>query len=257
MRIKELFTVPDGKKITEKTLSKVLLSSICGILLCMACLAGTTWAWFSVSIENIENVVQIGTADVKVVVNGGTNCFVSGSDLPQGNCEIVIEHSNLPDDFDKKATLYVTIICEEEVAGYAILNDDNEHKITLQCDVGEAVRFSWIVSWFPPVGTVPLEGNKIPLENEESTDPPEETTGSTVETTEATVETTEATGETTMPPVTGSTTTPEETGTPPTTVPSSALEETTIPTTAPTIVPTETTEPTTVPDEASIPAGAG
>ena len=40
--MKELFAVPEGKKITEKMFGRVLISSVCSILLCMACLIGTT-----------------------------------------------------------------------------------------------------------------------------------------------------------------------------------------------------------------------
>lgn len=61
MRIKDLFTVPEGEKVTEQVFRRVLISSICSILLCMACLAGTTWAWFTVSIENTDNVIEIAS----------------------------------------------------------------------------------------------------------------------------------------------------------------------------------------------------
>lgn len=58
MQLKELFTVPAGEKITEQCLRRVLVSSICSILLCMTCLVTTTWAWFTVSIETTE-VIEI------------------------------------------------------------------------------------------------------------------------------------------------------------------------------------------------------
>ena len=64
MRLKDLFTVPTGEKVTERHLNRVLVSSICGLLLCMACLVGTTWAWFTDSVirlisEQKEHVVFI------------------------------------------------------------------------------------------------------------------------------------------------------------------------------------------------------
>ena len=73
MRIKNLFCVPEGKKVTEKMFAKVLVSSICSILLCMACLVGTTWAWFSVSVENTGNEIQIATVTAVVKVLQGEN----------------------------------------------------------------------------------------------------------------------------------------------------------------------------------------
>ena len=59
MHIKNLFTVPEGEKITEKLFGRALVSSVCGILLCMACLVGTTWAWFVAGVESVENVIAI------------------------------------------------------------------------------------------------------------------------------------------------------------------------------------------------------
>ena len=70
MKIKELFTVPEGQKVTEKVFRRVLISSICSILLCMSCLVSTTWAWFTVSIENQGNEIQIVDFEVSVTQNG-------------------------------------------------------------------------------------------------------------------------------------------------------------------------------------------
>ncbi len=56
MRLKEPFTVPTGQQVTEKYLHQALVSSICSILLCMACLVGTTWAWFTVTIKTDETI---------------------------------------------------------------------------------------------------------------------------------------------------------------------------------------------------------
>ncbi len=73
MRLKDFFAVPAGKKVTEKDLHRVLVSSICSILLCMACLVSTTWAWFAVSLENTGNIIAIATVDASIVVTQGEN----------------------------------------------------------------------------------------------------------------------------------------------------------------------------------------
>ena len=52
-------TVTEKTKVTENLFNKVLISAVCTILLCMTCLVSTTWAWFTVSIENTGNVIQI------------------------------------------------------------------------------------------------------------------------------------------------------------------------------------------------------
>ncbi len=78
MRLKDLFTVPAGEKVTEKCLRRVLVSSICSILLCMTCLVSTTWAWFTVSIQNTGNIVEIAKIEADIsVTNDNTNEPVS------------------------------------------------------------------------------------------------------------------------------------------------------------------------------------
>lgn len=69
MHIKELFTVPKGSKVTEKVFRKVLLSSICSILLCVVCLCNTTWAWFVADIENSGNEIQLANVSADVTVS--------------------------------------------------------------------------------------------------------------------------------------------------------------------------------------------
>ena len=69
MKIKHLFAVPQGEKVTEKHLRRVLISSICSILLCMTCMVSTTWAWFTVSIENTNNVIEMATATASVQIS--------------------------------------------------------------------------------------------------------------------------------------------------------------------------------------------
>ena len=71
MRIKNLFIIPTGEKVTEKALRRVLISSICSILLCMTCLVSTTWAWFTVSVENTRNEIWIAAPKVSVTIKDG------------------------------------------------------------------------------------------------------------------------------------------------------------------------------------------
>ena len=69
MGIKGLFTVPEGEKVTEKHLYRVLISSICCIVLCMVCLVSTTWAWYTTTIVSEGNVIEIGDFQVKVEID--------------------------------------------------------------------------------------------------------------------------------------------------------------------------------------------
>ena len=74
MHIRDLFTVPEDQKITDKAFSRVLISSVLSIILLLTCLTGTTWAWFMVDIENTDNVIAIATItmDATVLQENGT-----------------------------------------------------------------------------------------------------------------------------------------------------------------------------------------
>ena len=145
--LKQLF-VQDREKMTEKSFYQVLVSSICGILLCMIGLAGTTWAWFTVDIENTGNVLQIGAPAVEVFI-GGTE-LTSGESLPLGECTIQVKHANEADVFQNKSTLYVTFSLDGEVKGHLVLNSQNSFAAEFKADLTEARQFTWVASWLQP-----------------------------------------------------------------------------------------------------------
>lgn len=276
MRIKELFTVPNGKKVTEKVFGRVLISSICSILLCMACLAGTTWAWFAVSIENKGNVIQIGTPEVTVTVNGDS--FTSGSSLSASEHRVEISRTVNWDDLHQKMEFFVilTIQSEGDTAIYQIAVSESS-SVTIKTN-GEC-KLSWEASWFAPASADEISDGVIAVATEDDTVPATEPTASpsteavtepateetttpstesyTEGTTPATVPSTEAatepSAETTTTEATEAATEaatiPTTTGE--TTEPTPATEETTIPATDATITPT--TEPTSIPTEATEP----
>jgi len=188
MKVKALFSVPEGKRITEKYLYRVLISSVCSILLCMSCLIGTTWAWFTVSIENTENVIEIGTPSVVVSVDGVG--FTSGNTLPGGEQHTIhVSHDNDGDALNQKSTLYVTFSVynsvddsvDNMVTGYVTLNSANSNTvITIKTDENSMTPVSWVVSWFKPSSAGPLDNNNtIDLRIPEEANPTAEPTNST------------------------------------------------------------------------------
>ena len=257
MKFRELFSVPEGKGITEKILYRVLVSSICSILLCMGCLAGTTWAWFSVSIENEENVIAVAS-NPEVVITVNDAGFDSSSNLGSGTHIVRVTHASELDDVQQKSTLYVTFSINEEVQGYVMLNHENGYTASINITTDQECILSWTVSWFMPDSAKPVADNLIELRSEEETEPTEESTEPTEETTEPTEteavpteETTEPTEAETDP--TQETTQPAETETDPTeetTQPTEAETEPTEETTQPTEAETEPTEETAQPTEA-------
>ena len=71
---KSLFYVPKYEKVSEKSLSRIMLSSVFGILLCGICLAGLTWAWFTGSVSSTANTITAAkfTVDISVIEEGAT-----------------------------------------------------------------------------------------------------------------------------------------------------------------------------------------
>lgn len=179
MRIRTLFSVPDGEKVTEKALRRVLISSICAILLCMTCLVSTTWAWFAVSIENEGNVIQIGKPEIRLKVDNSD--YTPGEELTAGTHTVSMEHANEADDLAKKSTLYVTLTVHcggDTITVYTTLDQENQYKAEIQLDnqTENACKFGWEVSWFAPANANELTAATISLTAEDPTQPSTEAT---------------------------------------------------------------------------------
>ena len=65
-----LFYVPKYEKVSDVSFSRIIVSSVLGILLCIFCLAGLTWAWFSGSSSSAANSITAAEFKVKVTING-------------------------------------------------------------------------------------------------------------------------------------------------------------------------------------------
>lgn len=66
--VKSLFYMPKHTKTSDDNILRLLMPSIAGSLLCMACLAGTTWAWFSAGIETSPQTITAANFAVSVSV---------------------------------------------------------------------------------------------------------------------------------------------------------------------------------------------
>ena len=64
-----LFYVPKYEKVSDVSFSRIIVSSVLGILLCIFCLAGLTWAWFSGSSSSAANSITAAEFKVKVTIN--------------------------------------------------------------------------------------------------------------------------------------------------------------------------------------------
>lgn len=180
MRIKELFTVPNGKKITEKMFSRVLISSVCSILLCMACLMGTTWAWFTVSIENTGNEIQIAKVTPAVVIKVGDTPVspVDGTySLEAGKYGVTVRLDNNAtgtDDLNKtqRNVVYVVMsVTQGSVSKHYHITFSGAEEIQLPelQIVGNAAKIRFSVSWVMPASATPVGSEPIVISN-----PPQE-----------------------------------------------------------------------------------
>ena len=182
MKFKKLFSVPEGSRITEKSLYRVLISSICSILLCMGSLAGTTWAWYVVSVENTGNVIEIGTASVILTTQDLVPVSQNSYWPTQTDTTLHISHPNNYDDFNQKSTLYVTFSVDNTVKGYVMLNAGNMYESDLRILAGNGHQLTWVVSWFAPGTVAPLPADSstnaylinLMSEVETETEPPAE-----------------------------------------------------------------------------------
>jgi len=197
--------------------NRILLCSICCIFLCIGCMVKPTWAWFAVSVENTNNVIEVGEPSLAVSFDGteisSEVSFLSEPMLPAGEYDIHLENSSEADDLNQKSTLYVTFTIDGEELGYVMF--DEEMSITLKAE--KDCSLSWVVSWFVPNHAEMLTENVIVVEGDEplvEQQPPTEGTG---ETTEEENKPTEGTGETTeeeSKPTEGTGETTEEEGKP-------------------------------------------
>ena len=55
-------------KLTDKAFSRLMLTSVLGILLCITCLCSATWAWFSTDVASDQNTLSAGNFDLVVSV---------------------------------------------------------------------------------------------------------------------------------------------------------------------------------------------
>lgn len=169
MRIKDLFTIPENEKVTEKVFARVLISSVCSIVLCMACLFGTTWAWFTADIENTENQIQIATVTEKVKVTGGGERIDPADDgsyaLDAGTYDISIALEQLEESADdanllsdSKRPVYVIMAIKDEGSvtcqsfEFASKEDVKKHQLTIGSG---SAAVSFCVAWVMPVGAPP------------------------------------------------------------------------------------------------------
>lgn len=67
--VKNLFYIPRHEKPTDQNIARLLMPSVIGIIICMICLAGATWAWFSSDVQIKPQTIKAASFDVLVSIS--------------------------------------------------------------------------------------------------------------------------------------------------------------------------------------------
>ena len=77
--LKRIFYTPRHSKPTDENILRLLMPSVVGIFICMVCLAGSTWAWFSASVQTVAQTIEAANFDISAAV-----IDASGQPVPSG-----------------------------------------------------------------------------------------------------------------------------------------------------------------------------
>ncbi len=78
------------QKLTDKAFSRLMLTSVLGILVCMLCLCSATWAWFEADVSNNSNTLSSGSLglDVAIVTAQGDPVSVTKQHNGSASCRL-------------------------------------------------------------------------------------------------------------------------------------------------------------------------
>lgn len=139
-------------KLTDKAFSRLWLTSVIGILLCLACLCSTTFAWFSDSAPSAKNEIKTAEACfIRVTVKDGTDATLL--DLSQSGTETLSLDSgeygvslSLPQG---SASGYCVLTADEKeyYSPFIARNDDADGEEAFTLVVAEAKTVAFTLRW--------------------------------------------------------------------------------------------------------------
>ena len=124
--IVDLFYIPKYEKVSDKSFSRILLSSIFGAFICVFCLAGLTWAWFTSSVSSNANTISAAKFDVEITVKDNSSTEVT----PNSDGSYSLENSSSLESVNYSVTVKAT---GDASTGYCkiVLNGQVYHSIQL------------------------------------------------------------------------------------------------------------------------------
>ena len=164
MRLKDFFIMDPQEKVTDRKLTRVLIASVCCILLTMAALVQTTWALFSSQLNNSGNVIVVRNPVVQYAVSRAESSL-----SPESDGSFVLEPTT--DD-----SLYTITLTTQATQGYVILTMtltangsvkqyycDLADNPTLTLQVSQNCTVSFATSWVQPDGATKLTESPIAI----------------------------------------------------------------------------------------------
>ena len=142
--------IAEKEKSADAGIKRMMLTSVLGMLICVVCLAGTTWAWFTANsgIDDTDKPLSVETAQVNVAVsiNNKDKGTVSGGNLRTINIEA---NKNLSvtltgDGTSTKRYCYVTVDGDRY---YVDLSSSNSITFTV-CSSSDSMTIE--ASWSAP-----------------------------------------------------------------------------------------------------------
>lgn len=103
-------------KVTDKALSRLILTSVLGILLCLACLCSITWAWFSKGITSGNTKIETAECTLTVTATDGSTALLGENGIGIGETATVTLESG-----SYQVTVAMGI---NSASGYCVLSAD-------------------------------------------------------------------------------------------------------------------------------------
>lgn len=131
--LKSIFYTAKHQKPTDDNILRLLMPSAVGIALCMVCLAGSTWAWFSSSVQTAPQTIEAANYDISAaVIDASGQPVPSGQPLQAGQKYTVTltAAGNAPSggycEVESGAVfLYTETILPNELLAFTLIPDSN------------------------------------------------------------------------------------------------------------------------------------
>lgn len=172
-------------KPTDENIMQLLMPSILGMLICMVCLAGATWAWFTATTTVSAPAVSAAYFDVTTVITPEA----SVTDDDENEVRTYTIEKNKP------YTVTLTATGNASIGGYCVVRVDGDTYYTGHMKLGDNLSFSVCssagsIEIIPYWGTPSSDSNnkitnhtqigKLPASNDETLEAPDENSSGAV-----------------------------------------------------------------------------